>query len=95
MGRPPLCEQITLFDFMPVISAMVRCFDGAMVPVEEPEPWMKALVPDGEYVVPGEHPLVLRPVKTKELEIQPGLRYLHYLAGSQVYAGIYVGKEEN
>ena len=32
---------------------------------------------------------------TKELEIQPGLRYLHYLAGSQVYAGIYVGKEEN
>ena len=87
MGRPPLCEQITLFDFMPVISAMV--------PVEEPEPWMKALVPDGEYVVPGEHPLVLRPVKTKELEIQPGLRYLHYLAGSQVYAGIYVGKEEN
>ena len=48
MGRPPLCEQITLFDFMPVISAVVRCFDGETVPVEELEPWMKALVPDGD-----------------------------------------------
>ena len=57
------------------------------------EPWMKKLVPAGEYVVlDGQHPQVLKPTSLKPENIPSGHHFYHYLIGSKVYSGVYVMK---
>lgn len=86
-------EQMSLFCPREYDEA-ICCMDGERTRASVPEGWMKSLVPAGEYVVMvGVHPLVLRPTKFRPEEIQEGHRYYHYLIGSRVYAGIFVGKE--
>ena len=58
------------------------------------EPWMKKLVPAGEYaVLDGQHPQVLKPTTLKPENIPSGHHFYHYLIGSKVYSGVYVMKE--
>lgn len=87
-------EQISLFDLLPE-DTMARCsMDGRTAPANRPEPWMKRLIPNGEYFVRvGDHPLVLKPAPTQEEDIPEGHRYYHYIIGGQVYAGVFVGAE--
>ena len=87
-------EQISLFDLLPE-DTMARCsMDGRTAPANRPEPWMKRLVPNGEYFVRvGDHPLVLKPTRIQEEDIPEGHQYYHYTIGGQVYAGVYVGEE--
>ena len=86
-------EQMSLFCPCEETEA-ICCMDGGRKTASAPEAWMKRLVPAGEYVVlVGAHPLVLRPVPLRVEEIQEGHHYYHYLIGSQVYAGIFVGQE--
>ena len=87
-------EQISLFDLFPE-GTVARCsMDGRTAPANRPEPWMKRLVPNGEYFVRvGDHPLVLKRVHTQEGDIPEGHRYYHYIIGGQVYAGVFVGAE--
>lgn len=87
-------EQISLFDLLPE-GTVARCsMDGRTAPAYWPEPWMKRLVPNGEYFVRvGDHPLVLKPTRMQEEDIPEGHQYYHYTIGGQVYAGVYVGEE--
>lgn len=86
-------EQMSLFCPCEEAEA-ICCMDGGRTTASAPEDWMKRLVPAGEYVVlVGAHPLVLRPVPLRVEDIQEGHRYYHYLIGSRVYAGIFVGQE--
>ena len=87
-------EQISLFDLLPE-GTVARCsMDGRTAPANRPEPWMKRLVPYGEYFVRvGDHPLVLKPTRMQEEDIPEGHQYYHYTIGGQVYAGVYVGEE--
>ena len=87
-------EQISLFDLLPE-GTVARCsMDGRTAPANRPEPWMKRLVPNGEYFVRvGGHPLVLKPTRIQEEDIPEGHQYYHYTIGGQVYAGVYVGEE--
>ena len=87
-------DQISLFDLLPE-GTVARCsMDGRTAPANRPEPWMKRLVPNGEYFVRvGDHPLVLKPTRIQEEDIPEGHQYYHYTIGGQVYAGVYVGEE--
>lgn len=87
-------EQISLFDLHPE-DTMARCsMDGRTAPANRPEPWMKRLVPNGEYFVcVGDYPLVLKPVPTQEEGIPEGHHYYHYIIDGQVYAGVFVRAE--
>lgn len=87
-------EQISLFDLHPE-DTMARCSTGGRTaPANRPEPWMKRLVPNGEYFVRvGDHPLFLKSAPTKEEDISEGHRYYHYIIDGQVYAGVFVGAE--
>ena len=86
-------EQMSLFCSCEQVEA-ICCMDGGRTTASAPDSWMKRLVPSGEYVVMvGAHPLVLRPVDLRDEEVPEGTRYYHYLIGSRVYAGIFVGSE--
>lgn len=88
-------EQLSLFDLAPLTGAFATCcgFDHKRLPAEDPEDWMKELVPDGRYVVRvGAHPLVLRPTKLTESKIPAGHHYYHYTVSGMVYAGVFVGR---
>ena len=86
-------EQMSLFRPCEEAEA-ICCMDGRHMTASTMEDWMKLLVPSGEYVVMvGAHPLVLRPVTLRAEEIPEGHHYYHYLVGSRVYAGIFVGSE--
>lgn len=87
-------DQISLFDLLPE-GTVARCsMDGRTAPANRPEPWMKRLVPNGEYFVRvDDHPLVLKPTRIQEEDIPEGHQYYHYTIGGQVYAGVYVGEE--
>ena len=88
-------EQLSLFD-IEVKSAVtaVCCMDRKSVAVKDAESWMRRIVPRGEYVVDvGTHPLVLQPVKLSEDSIPKGHEFYHYLIGKEVYAGVFIGKE--
>ena len=88
-------EQMSLFelDAHTEITA-VGCMDGKSVTARNLENWMIRLVPNGEYVVDvGKHPLVLQPVKMSADRIPKGHEYYHYLIGKEVYAGVFIGKE--
>ena len=88
-------EQLSLFSLgLTQKAEAICCMDGKHTTASIPEDWMKRLVPSGEYVVMvGAHPLVLRPVALRSEEIPEGHHYYHYLVGSRVYAGIFVGSE--
>ena len=87
-------DQISLFDLLPEGTVARRSMDGRTAPANRPEPWMKRLVPNGEYFVRvGDHPLVLKPTRIQEEDIPEGHQYYHYTIGGQVYAGVYVGEE--
>lgn len=87
-------EQISLFNLLPE-NTTARCsMDGRTAPANRPEPWMKRLVPNGEYFVRvGDHPLVLKRVHAQEEDIPEGHHYYHYIIGGQVYAGVFVRAE--
>lgn len=84
-------EQMSLFCPCEEAEA-ICCMDGGRTTASAPDSWMTCLVPAGEYVVMvGAHPMVLRPVNLRAEDIPEGCRYYHYLIGSRVYAGIFVG----
>ena len=94
---PVVYEQLSLFSLVLPDETTAICLMGRTESMaRKPEAWMLGLVPDGEYVVDvGEHPLVLRPAGLREEEIEPGHHYRHYLIGSRVYAGIFVGRYDD
>ena len=85
--------QLSLFDnLLPETATAVSCMDQAEVTATKPEGWMLRLVPDGEYMVKvGNHPMVLRPTRLKQAMIEKGHEFYHYLIGSRIYSGIFVG----
>ena len=87
-------EQLSLFDLAPGSALAECCYDGSTRPAQRPEPWMKRLVPKGEYVVMvGPYPLMLRPVPVRAEDIEAGHRYYHYTIDGRVYSGIFLGRD--
>ena len=87
-------EQLSLFDLAPEGIVAECCFDGSTRPAQRPEPWMKRLVPKGEYIVMvGPYPLMLRPVPARAEDIEAGHRYYHYTIDGRVYSGIFLGRD--
>lgn len=69
-------------------------FDGSKCHAELLRPWMKSLVPDGEYfVMVGVHPMVLRKTELSENDVPESHRFYHYEVEDSVYSGIFVGEE--
>lgn len=89
-----MCEQLSLFDLAPEGIAAECCFDGSTRPAQRPEPWMKRLVPKGEYIVMvGPYPLMLRPTPVRAEDIEAGHHYYHYTIDGRVYSGIFLGRD--
>lgn len=88
-------EQMTLFASPPINGRRaISLFDNTVHSAETPSEWMKKLVPDGEYVIMvGTHPLVMRKTKLTADEVPEGHEFYHYMIDGNVYAGIFVGKE--
>ena len=95
MGVNEMFEQMSLF-FCDSQSVAVSCFTGSEVHAEALEPWMKNIIPNGEfYVLVGNRPLVLKPTKLKKSSVPKGHEYYHYAIGSMIYSGVFVGRECN
>ena len=90
-------DQLTLFAAPPITGTpAISLFDDTEQNAEKPSAWEKRLVPDGEYVIMiGEHPLVMRKTKLKADEVPVGHEFYHYLIGGVVYAGIFIGTEND
>lgn len=89
-------EQMSLFDLIPVENGATSCFTGKIERLEKLTDMMKRLVPDGEFFVyVGKHPLVLRKTKLRREEIPEGHEFCHYTVGDTVYAGIFVGSDND
>ena len=93
MGVAVLHGQLSLFDIINEHKDIaVCCWDDSRLHLQQAESWMKRLIPDGEYVViPGDHPLVLKPTALTRADIPKGHEYYHYLIGNLVYAGTFIG----
>lgn len=89
-------EQLSLFSIAlsaPLEADAVSCMDNLSSKALPAEPWMKTLVPEGEYsILVAGHPLVLRPAKIRPESIPKGHEFYHYLIDGRLYAGIFVGR---
>lgn len=90
-------EQLSLFSISsstPLEADAVSCMDNFPSKVLPAEPWMKALVPEGEYsILVAGHPLVLRPARIRPESIPEGHEFYHYLIDGRLYSGIFVGRD--
>ena len=78
--------QLSLFD---TEGKAISLFNRMEYLLRTMEPWMKRIVPQGEYYIKlGEHPVVLYPSSSKN--ISPGMKYIHYVVGGRVYSSVAV-----
>ena len=87
-------EQLSMFTMSMEPATAICCFGRGLASALPVETWMSDLVPNGEYVINiAGHPLVLRPAEISQKAIPKGHEYYHYLIGSKLYAGIFVGRD--
>lgn len=94
MNKSSDCVQLSFFDSGACEPKFaVSLFDGSQYSVQEPEGWMRNLVQGAQYLIYlGGHPVVLSPINPKN-KIAPGLEYIHYKVGDDIYSSIGVGKD--
>lgn len=91
VSKPERFYQFSLFDDLlaKTTALAINCLSRDSVYVEELEPWMLKLVPDGIFAAQyGGHRLVLKKKETENIPV--GYEYCHYLINGAVYVGIYV-----
>ncbi len=91
-------EQLSLFTMWGNGEAIaINCMDNKGYMAEPPEPWMKNLEPKGEYVLNKEtaRPIMLYPVAMSANDIPTGYHYMHYVIRDQLYAAVYIGREQS
>lgn len=88
-------EQLSLFCRKETLA--INLLFGKEYITAPPTPEMIALVPKGEYVVYLDRstPCVLYPVKIGKESIPDGHFFYHFFVDGQLYAGIFIGKEEH
>lgn len=87
-------EQLSMFTMSMEPTTAICCFGRGLASALPVETWMSDLVPNGEYVINiAGHPLVLRPAGITQKAIPKGHEYYHYLIGSKLYTGIFVGSD--
>lgn len=92
-----MVEQLSMFSILAPKKAGVDaicCMDNERSVAIPAEQWMKEIIPAGEYTLSiAGHPLVLRPAKVSQKDIQEGHEFYHYLIGGRLYSGIFVGRD--
>lgn len=90
----PMYGQTSLFDLPEAGPKAICCMDGEERPLTILEPWMKRLVPAGQYAVKvAAYLMVLFPVKRKLADIEQGQLFHHYMVDGHLYDGVFVGRD--
>lgn len=88
-------EQLSMFTMSMEPTTAICCFGRGLASATPIETWMADFVPNGEYVIHvAGHPLVLRPAGITRKAIPKGHEFYHYLIGDKLYAGIFVGRDQ-
>lgn len=91
-------EQISIFDILAEMakkpSVAVSMMDNQEYELKELEPWMSALLPNGEYCISlaGMYTMVLCAARKK---VPEEMKFCHYKVGDKVYSATGVGIERD
>ena len=92
-----IAEQISIFDILAEMAAVpvaVSMFDNKEHELRPAEPWMRNILPDGEYYfsLGGMYTMVLSAVRKK---VPKDLNFCHYKIGDSVYMATGIGVERD